>query len=136
MFDVVWQDSLAIWVFIKTPIEYRHTHVSLLKDTFKFEVRIGRQFSDPFRTKQGVGQDKIKLTGNYKNFIDPTIKLYRASRAGCCIGIYFVGSPTCADDVLLICNSMEELQILAAIADAFSRQERYNIHQKTKQIII
>ena len=44
-FDVVWQHSLAIRVFINTPIEYWHTHVSLLTDT-QLEVRIVRQFSN------------------------------------------------------------------------------------------
>ena len=135
-FDVVWQDSLAVRLFLNKPQEYWQAHTKLLYDT-KLVVRLGGEESEAFATDQGVGQGKVLSTKNYKEFIHPALSIYRRSSAGCFIGTTFVGAPTCADDVLLIANSMEDLQMLLAIAQEFANQERYTIHpQKTKVIII
>ena len=134
-FDVVWQDSLAIRLFTSKPVETWKAHMLLLENT-NLQVRQGPDLSAPFKVDQGVGQGKILSTKNYKEYIDPSLKIYKTSRAGCFIGIYYVGTPTCADDVLLITSSPEDLQYLLNIAYEFSRQERFIIHpQKTKVII-
>ena len=135
-FDVVWQDSLAVRIFLKKPPEYWLTHTKLLEDT-QLEVKLGDQYSEPFKVDQGVGQGKILSTKNYKDYIEPVLSLHRRSKAGTRIGIYFVGSPTCADDVLLICSTPEALQEMLEISHQFACQERFNIHPlKTKVIII
>ncbi len=134
-FDVVWQESLAVRLFIKRPIEYWQSHTKLLEDT-KLQVKLNGSLSDAFIVSQGVGQGKILSTKNYKDFIEPALSLFRKSRAGCHIGIYYTGSPTCADDILLIANSPQDLQLLLSIAYQYSSQERYNIHPDKTKIII
>ena len=134
-FDVVWQDSLAVRLLLSKPLDTWKAHTLLLEDT-KLQVRIGPDLSHPFSITQGVGQGKILSTKNYKDYIDPSLKLYRTSRAGCYIGIYYVGAPTCADDVLFLTSSPEHLQYLLSIAHEFARQERYIIHPGKTRIII
>ena len=134
-FDVVWQDSLAIQNFLTKPNECWKAHTMLLEKT-NLQVKLGGELSDPFEVEQGVGQGKILSTKNYKDFLDPSLKIYKASGVGCYIGIYYVGSPTCADDVLLISSSIEDLQTLLSIAYQFSQQERFIIHPLKTKIII
>ena len=134
-FDVVWQDSLSVRLFIKKPPEYWQAHTKLLEDT-QLQVKINGEYSEPFRVNQGVGQGKILSTKNYKDYIEPVLGNCRRCQAGCYTGIFYVATPTCADDVLLIARSMEDLQTLMSIAYEFSKQERFNIHpQKTKIIV-
>ena len=135
-FDVVWQDSLAVRLFLTKPQSMWRSHTLLLEEC-SLQVKLQGSLSKKITTNQGVGQGKILSTKNYKDFIDPCLKIYRTSRAGCFIGLTYVGAPTCADDVLLITSSPEDLQLLLCIADKFSRQERFTIHpQKTKVIVL
>lgn len=134
-FDVVWQDSLAVRNFLTKPTEYWKAHTMLLEDT-ELQVKLGGELSEPFTVEQGVGQGKILSTKNYKDFLDPSLKIYRLSGAGSYIGIFYVGTPTCADDVLLISSSTEDLQKLLSLAHQFSIQERFVIHPLKTKIII
>ena len=56
--------------------------------------------------------------------------------AGQFIGPYFCGCPTCADDILLVAESPDELQAQLDVVFAFSTQERYRIHPQKSKIII
>ena len=134
-FDVVWQDSLAIRLFIKKPIEYWKAHTKLLEDT-SLQVKLNGHYSEPFTVTQGVGQGKILSTKNYKDFIEAVLSICRRSARGCHIGIFFVATPTCADDIILMANSEEHLQLLLSIAHEYSRQERYNIHPQKTRILV
>ena len=134
-FDVVWQDSLAVRTFLKKPVEYWRAHTKLLENT-KLQVKLNGKSSDSFKVTQGVGQGKILSTKNYKDFIEPVLSIARHSQAGCYIGIYHIATPTCADDIILLANTPEDLQLLFSIAHEFSKQERYNIHPDKTKIII
>ena len=56
--------------------------------------------------------------------------------AGQFIGPYFCGCPTCADDILLVAESPDELQAQLDVVLTFSTQERYRIHPQKSKIII
>ena len=56
-FDVVWQDSLAIHLFMNKPEQRWQVHIKLLEDT-ELQVCIGDHLSQPFLIDQGVCQGK------------------------------------------------------------------------------
>ena len=111
------------------------SHILLLEGT-KLQVKLGDNLSEPFQVEQGVGQGKILSTKNYKDYIDPELKLFNASQAGCYIGHLYVATPTCADDVLLLTSCDKDLQKLLSLAFEFSRQECFNIHPGKTKIIL
>ena len=59
---------------------------------------------------QGVRQGNILSTHLYKIYIDPLLDILKSKRLGLRIGTTHIGNPTCADDVVLLASSVEELQ--------------------------
>ena len=95
--------------------------------SLKCRLYLQNSLSDTFPVLQGVGQGRILSTHNYKLFIYPLLKLFSTLGFGYHIGTHFVGSPTCADDVLLMVNTLEDLQDMLHVAHAFACRERYII---------
>jgi hypothetical protein len=53
------------------------------------------------------------------------------------IGRTYVGCPTCADDIALLSNNVNELQDMLLTLHRHSRQDRVSIHPtKTKAVIL
>ena len=70
-FDIIWQDSLTIQILLNKPVECWKAHMQLLENTL-LQVRQGNSFRD--QIDQGVGQDKILSTKNYKDYLDLSLK--------------------------------------------------------------
>jgi hypothetical protein len=85
--------------------------------------------------KQGVGQGKIASTSNYKIYINPLLDILKASKLGIHIGTLYCGSPTCADDLILLANVPSDLQSMLDITQDYSQKERYRIHPTKSQIV-
>ena len=64
----------------------------------------------------------------YKIYIDPLLDILKSKRLGLRIGTTHIGNPTCADDLILLASSVEELQQMLQEAVRFSRKNRYRIH--------
>ena len=77
---------------------------------------------------QGVGQGRIPSTSQYKLHLDRLLSTLESSGLGSHIGPFYCGAPTCADDVLLVADSHNELQAQLDIIGHYSRQERYKIN--------
>jgi hypothetical protein len=133
-FDVVWQDSLAVRLAAELPPELWKVHTSLLENTC-IKVKLDGSLGKKVSIFQGVGQGRVLSTKNYKKFIGPILRILKACGKGAYIGHICCNAPTCADDILLIATSEEELQLLFSIAFSFASQERYNIHPDKTRII-
>jgi hypothetical protein len=58
-------------------------------------------------------------------------------KLGFMIGRTYVGCPTCADDIALLSNNVNELQDMLLTLHIYSRQDRVSIHPtKTKAVIL
>ena len=86
--------------------------------------------------KQGVGQGRIPSTEEYKLHLNDLLCTLESSSLGAHIGPFFVGSPTCADDVMLLADSPEDLQAQLSIVSAYSRRERYVINPTKTTITV
>ncbi len=84
--------------------------------------------SEPIHIQQGVRQGAVQSPSLHKQFIDPLLSHLESSRAGLTMGEIYLGTPTVADDMLLLSNSSIELQQMLDIASEYSSIHRYNIH--------
>ena len=91
-------------------------------------VRWQGQYSNSYLVKQGVRQGGVLSTSLYKEYINPLLKDCERSRAGINIGSIYVGTPTCADDVLLLSSSQIELKVLLNEAYKYSVENSYKLH--------
>ncbi|XP_072050035.1 uncharacterized protein [Amphiura filiformis] len=99
------------------------------------QVKWKGNLSDPFELFQGVHQGRVTSTELYKCYVDPLLHRLEEKRYGTRIGPYYVGAPTCADDILLASNSMTELQDMLDEAVLYSQKERYILHPQKSVII-
>ena len=80
---------------------------------------------DPFTEEQGVRQGEIISPSAYKTFRYPLLYLFQKSNPGTKIGLNYCGTPTCADDVLLLADTASDLQAMLNIQESSAKAERY-----------
>ncbi|CAC5392439.1 unnamed protein product [Mytilus coruscus] len=91
--------------------------------------------SNSFPVQQGVRQGGIRPTHLYKIFIEDLLKQLEDSNIGLYLGTNYTGCPTCADDILLLSNSDEEMQIMLNVVDTYSKEHQYNIYPEKSLLI-
>lgn len=134
-FDVVDHTSLKLKLFNqRCPLPLWKAETSLL-DGLSGQVRIDGDFSRTFHVRQGVGQGKVLSPSQYKTFLDEALIQMTETNIGAFIGHIPVGSPTCADDMLLTSFDKSELQLQLDLAYAYSTRERYILHPAKSQVI-
>ncbi|VDI05822.1 Hypothetical predicted protein [Mytilus galloprovincialis] len=90
-------------------------------------VRWEGKLSTSFAELQGVRQGSVWSPSVYKLFVNPLIKKLESESLGFKIGNVFVGTPMCADDLLLISSKPDELQTMISYTSHFAETEEYNI---------
>ena len=71
----------------------------------------------------------------HKLYIDNLLKQLEQTHLGVHIGTHFAGCPTCADDILLMANSDEDLQVMLNVVNNYSREHQYIIHPTQNAIV-
>ncbi|CAC5362389.1 unnamed protein product [Mytilus coruscus] len=95
------------------------------------------EISDKFPIQQGVRQGGVLSTHLYKVYINNVLNELMKSRVGMKIGNIYTGTPTCADDIALLSDDIEELQIMLNTVLRNAKQDRVTIHPtKTNAVII
>ena len=92
------------------------------------------KLSREFLLKQGVGQGKILSPDLYKLYINKLLEILESSGNGFHIGINYAGSPTCADDVLLLESKPSNLQELTTDSYEYSKDHRFNLHPTKSEV--
>ena len=110
---------------------------SILKHLYWFSVssEIQRRLSDPFTLHQGVHQGRVTSTDLYKCYIDPIFHRLEENKLGARIGPYYVGAPTCADDIDLAAHNPNQLQEMLSELVIFSERERYKLHPQKSMVL-
>ena len=91
------------------------------------------QFSRVYKLLQGVGQGKILSPLLYKIYAKSLLILLEKSGKGKYIEDIFVGCPTCADNVLILCQPQDSKEIIN-IASDYYKTKRYNIQPSKSEI--
>ena len=95
------------------------------------------EYSRPYSIGQGVKQGGILSPTLYKLYIYNLLESLRGAGMGLHIGPVYVGTPACADDVLLLSNNPPELQGMLDVSAAYSDEHAYEIHPiKTTSTIL
>ena len=85
-------------------------------------------YSRDFKTGQGVRQGAVTSTTLYKLYINQLLSQLQKANLGMSIGNIYVGTPTCADDQLLLATSETDLQAMVNACHTYSQQHGYKLH--------
>ena len=91
--------------------------------------------SKSFQEFQGVRQGGIWSPTAYKMFINPALDLFEKHQLGFRIGTIPMGSPTCADDELLLSKQNFELKSMLKIQENYSNKERYMLSDQKSKVM-
>ena len=97
-------------------------------------VRWQGKDSRSYTVTQGVKQGGILSPSLYKIYIHDLLQTLQKTNMGTSTGIIYTGSPTCADDILLLSNTPAQLQGMLDIAYSYSKRHKYEIHP-TKSVV-
>ncbi|KAK3102589.1 hypothetical protein FSP39_012434 [Pinctada imbricata] len=135
-FDVVWHDSMLRKLYIQG---LEGTDWLLLKNWYtgmRSKVKWGGGYSSAFLESQGVRQGGIWSPTAYKMFINPALDLYETYHLGFKIGSVHLGSPTCADDELLLSTKYQELRTMVNIQETYANRERYTLSEAKSKVMV
>jgi hypothetical protein len=88
--------------------------------------------SNPFSTSQGVKQGSIISPMLYKAYVNNLLEILQRNNLGLNVGSLYIGSPTCADDVLLMSNNCHELQAMLDVCYVYSKCQQYELHPQSQ----
>ena len=92
------------------------------------------ELGQPYEVRQGVGQGRILSPMLYKVFMDSVLESLAFTGNGYRIGGVYLGSPTVADDVMLLEKTNIGFQRLLDSAHSSSNDNRYSIHPTKSEI--
>ena len=92
-------------------------------------------YSDQYPVQQGVRQGGVLSTHLYKTYIDGLLMKIKEKGIGLHIGTEHMGVSACADDVILLADTEEEIQQLVDMAYEYSQAHRYILHPQKSEIL-
>ena len=92
------------------------------------KIKLNGSFSRPYSVLQGVKQGLISSPNLYKLFVRQLLENIADSGLGVQIGSIYLGTPACADDILLLGSRSSELQSMMCIKGDYAEYHRYRIH--------
>ncbi len=98
-------------------------------------VRWNGEYGPSYTVRQGVRQGGTLSPSLYKLYINHLLSTLESGRLGCSIGNIYLGSPTCADDVLLLSNDKEEMQTMIDVCAEYAHAHKYKLHPAKSQVI-
>ena len=135
-FDVVWHASLLRKLHVAGVTNWDWIILDEWYKGLSSKVKWDGELSRCFREEQGVRQGGILSPLLYKVFINPLLKSFEDENLGYKIGSIHVGSPACADDVLLMSKSLTELQIMLLVQEHYANNERYFISESKSKVMM
>ena len=133
-FDVVCQEKLKRKLHSTKLPSNCWSLIDTIYQNITETVRWKGGYSPPFVVAKGVRQGAILSTTLYKLYINDLLKGLESAGVGMSIGNTYMGSPTCADDQLLIATTNEDLQAMLEEIKRYSDEHLYSIHPDKSSI--
>ena len=127
-FDVVNHSKLKQKLFLDGIRGHSWALIDNLYHDIQEHVSWKGQYSRPFKVTKGVRQGAVMSTTLYKLYVNDLLKTLESSGVGTYLGTTYIGSPTCADDILLIARSSSEAQTMIKTCDRYANSHQYTIH--------
>ncbi len=96
-------------------------------------VRWQGEYGEAYQVSQGVRQGGTMSPHLYKTYVNSLLKRLETAGLGLIIGDLYMGTPTCADDVLLLSDSKAEMQAMINICHDYSLEHKYELHPGKSQ---
>ena len=125
------EQSIDINLECLDPCQCEKRSTCLFNNDVKWEDIRGTSFP----VKQGVRQGGTLSAPLYKLYIHPLLEKLEDSKLGLSLGGAHIGTPTCADDMVLMANNEWDLQAMIDITELFASQRRYTLHP-TKSCVL
>jgi hypothetical protein len=125
------------WIYKLYSDGVRGTTWCLLDNMYseiKEEVRWKGHFSRSFGVFKGVRQGGVMSTALYKLFINQLLLGLEKSGLGLHIGTIYIGSPTCADDQLLLANTSTDMQAMITACHSYAEDHQYTLHPEKSTV--
>ena len=91
-------------------------------------TRWNNEDSRTYKVSQGVKQGSLISPHLYKLYINDLLLKLENSGLGAEIGQIYIGTPTCADDVILLTNDIRQLQPMLNVAKNYADTHEYELH--------
>jgi hypothetical protein len=135
-FDVVWHSSMLVSMY--------HQGVKgdvwcLAADAYKnmtSRVKWKGQLSRSISEKQGIRQGGLQSTEHFKARSNPLLDQLTSTDHGYRIGTTPVGTPTCANDMAIISDSLLGMQVMLDLSAQDSAMEKYTYSQAKSKVLI
>ena len=98
------------------------------------KVRWKGSYSQNFTVGKGVRQGAVLSTSLYKVYINDILNVLQTAGIGMYIGSVYIGTPTCADDQLLLATNPEDMQAMLGAVYKYSEDHLYNIHPEKSSV--
>ena len=135
-FDVVWYSSMLRRLFYTGVGGNNWSIINKMYQNMNSKVKWDGNISKSFDEQQGVRHGGIVSPELYKVFINPLLEFYKTNNLGFKIGSIHIGSPTYADDIVLLSKSQQELQTMLSSQEQFANDERYIISKGKTKIML
>jgi hypothetical protein len=127
-FDVVNHDILRTRLHLNGTQGQGWTLIDNLHNGCVEKVKWKGSYSRSYGVAQGVRQGGVLSTILYKEYMDPLLQDLETACTGAHIGDIYCGTPTCADDVLLLAYDKAELQVMLQKTHSHSVEHLYSLH--------
>ncbi|CAC5381889.1 unnamed protein product [Mytilus coruscus] len=134
-FDVVHHDILLDKLFDQNIDPDIWEIIFDMYNNLTSKVKWKNGFSNSFPVRQGVRHGGFLSTHLYKLYINDLLTELEENGMGQYIGTNFTRCPTCADDIILLSSTEEEMQSMLDTSKRYSDKHRYKIHP-TKSVTI
>ena len=127
-FDVVDHNSL---LYKMKKIGINNSIWKVKQDSYRnitSKVRFRNNLTEEFTVWQGVRQGGVTSTNDYKVYCNDLLKRAEKMGLGLKINNIYLGTPTCADDMVMLSENTYELQCLLNLAKSYANEERYQLH--------
>ena len=95
----------------------------------------GKRSSNSIPILQGNGQGKLTSPDDYITYLQHLMSTITDSGIGFYLGETCISVPTCADDMIALAKSPEELQSIINMIEEYANDEHYKIHPIKSEII-
>jgi hypothetical protein len=90
--------------------------------------------SECYMVNQGVRQGGVLSSHLYKLYIHDLLQILSGSE-GLTIGTCYIGSPTCADDLLLMATTELKMQEMVDLVEQYAARQRYRINPSKTSLV-
>ena len=133
-FDVVNHDKLKYKLFSAGVRGPTWCLLDSLYSNICEKVRWGGGYGREYFVHKGVRQGGIMSTSLYKLFINQLLTSLEDTGIGLHLGPIFIGSPTCADDQLLLADSSSDLQVMITACNDYANSHQYTLHPEKSTV--